>query len=382
MLFRSLLGACTGGSSFLPAFLIRKAGVRPTLALGTTIMAAGFSCLGVTHGPLVYFLGASLCGVGYQMMALIPGTYVLGAAFKHRGLPFGLYFTSASAGGVLGPLMALSVMKFFHNDWRLFWVTQAFAALVVGVICILMVGSPKWLAERAAQTDSAVADEAVSRKVSRVYRTAKNWTARQAVRTPQFYILLAAYFGHMLVGITISSFSVAHLSERGVSLKVAGVMLGVESLVGAAGRAIGGALGDIINPRYLLLFALGALMAGGLALSVAHGYVTLLAYAVGSGLGFGITALAVTLLLLNYYGRQHNLEIFSITCLIGVVSALGPVIAGAMRDATGGFSSAFQLYSILILVILTAVAFMRPPQLRAPSAARARLETHPIEDPA
>ena len=63
-------------------------------------MYAGFYCLSDTRGPLVYFVGAALCGVGYQIMAVIPGTHVLAAAFKHRGLPFGLYFTSGSAGGV------------------------------------------------------------------------------------------------------------------------------------------------------------------------------------------------------------------------------------------------------------------------------------------
>lgn len=358
----TLLGAATGASSFVPAFLIRKLGVRATLAAGTTVMAAGFGCLGVTHGPLIYFLGTTLCGVGYQSMALIPGTHVLAAAFKHRGLPFGLYFMSASAGGVAGPVMALSAMHVFHDAWRELWITQAVVMVVTGALCILLVGSPAWLARRAAQTDRDVAEEVAQPKPSRIYRTAADWTAKQAVRTPQFYVLLAAYFGHLFVGITIASFSVAHLTERGVSLKLAGVMLGVESLVGTAGRALGGALGDLIDPRWLLLFALLVLTVGSLSLSVAHSYLTLIVYAVGSGFGFGVTALAVTLLLLNYYGRTHNLEIFSLTCLIGAVSALGPVIGGMLRDGSGGFQSTFQLCAVVIGVIFLAATFMRPPR--------------------
>ena len=286
--------------------------------------------------------------------------------------------------------MALWIMHMFSDQWRLFWMTQAGAAVLVGAICILLVGPPQWLARRAAQTDRDVAEEVAAPRSSGVYRTAMAWTARQAVRTPQFYVLLAAYFGHMLVGITISSFSVAHLTERGVSLKLAGVMLGVESLVGAIGRAVGGALGDVIDPRYLLMFALAALSVGGAALSVAHGYGMLVVYALGSGLGFGMTALSVTMLLLNYYGRKHNLEIFSLTCLIGAVSALGPVIAGAMRDSTGGFSLSFQIYSVVIAAILIAVTFMRAPSRLAEGdqdaaytgLASSRLDTRPIQDPA
>jgi len=377
----TLLGAATGASSFLPAFLIRKVGVRATLALGTTVMALGFVCLGATRTPVVYFLGAALCGIGFQTMALIPGTHVLAMVFRKRGLPFGIYFAAASVGGIAGPVMALWIMRLFHDQWRLFWMLQAAAALVVGLICILLVGPPSWLARRAQQTDDGVAGEAARPRAANVYRTAVDWTARQAVRTPQFYVLLAAYFGHMLVGITISSFSIAHLTQRGVSLKLAGVMLSVESLVGVAGRAIGGALGDVIDPRYLLLVALAALGAGSAALSLAHGYGLLLVYAVGSGLGFGLTALSCTLLLLNYYGRGHNLEIFSRTCLIGTVSALGPVIAGVIRDRTGGFSSAFQLFAVVTAVILAAVAFMRPPSLRRASGAPGTVDAEPLLTP-
>jgi hypothetical protein len=61
----------------------------------------------------------------------------------------------------------------------------------------------------------------------------------------------------------------------------------------------------------------------------------MLLYAIGTGVGFGLTVLAVTVLLLNYYGRQSNLELFSLTCLVGAVSAGGPFIAGAMRDRLG-----------------------------------------------
>ena len=92
----TLLGAACGSSSLLPALLIRRFGVRVTLLAGTGVMAAGFMSLAVAHGILLYFLGTALCGVGYQMMALIPGTHVLAAIFRKRGLPFGIYFTSVS----------------------------------------------------------------------------------------------------------------------------------------------------------------------------------------------------------------------------------------------------------------------------------------------
>ena len=131
-----------------------------------------------------------------------------------------------------------------------------------------------------------------------------------------------------------------------------------------------------------MMAALASLAIGSAALSVARDYPMMLLYAIGSGIGFGLTLLTVTVLLLNYYGRKHNLEIFSITCLIGAVSALGPTIGGSLRDLTGSFTTTFQLFAGVIVLILIAVVFMRPPH-RAPSPEEsADLAAHLAQDPA
>ncbi|MBV9994702.1 MAG: MFS transporter [Caulobacteraceae bacterium] len=364
----TLLGAATGGSSFIPPILIRRLGVRATLVCGAAVMAAGFACLAETRSALVYFGGATLCGTGYQMLALIPGTHVLAALFPRRAFPFGIYFTSAAAGGVVGPLLAFGLTAVFHGDWRAFWLTQALVTLAVGGACAVLVGGRRWLAEASEKTDRALASETAAKR-SAVYRTPTDWSVAEALRTPQFYVLLAAYFGHLLIGATVAGVSVAHLSQRGVAEKVAVVMLSVEALMQGAGRSLGGLIGDRIDPKYLLMAALASLAAGSAALSIASDYPTMLVYAVGSGVGFGLTLLAVTVLLLNYYGRRHNLEIFSLTCLIGAVSALGPTIAGGLRDLTGSFSVAFQLFAGVIVLVLLAVAFMRPPRPARPREA-------------
>jgi MFS family permease len=363
----TLLGGATGLSSFLPSALIQRFGVRVALLCGTAVMAVGFLCLAVAPGVLVYFAGAALCGVGYQMLALIPGTHVLAAMFRHRALPFGVYFTSAALGGVAGPFMVFAVMRAFHDQWRVFWLAQMLGAIVVGLICAAITPRAAELAKDSQATDAALAEETRSPGRHRVYRTPVDWTPGAAFRTPQFYVLLAAYFGHLLIGATVASVSVAHLTQRGVATVTAGSLLSLEALMQMAGRTLGGLVGDLIDPRYLLIASLAFLAVGSAALSVARDYPTMLVYAVGSGLGFGLALLSVTVLLLNYYGRAHNLEIFSTTCLIGAVSALGPTIAGALRDATGSFGSTFQIFAVVIAIILAAALFMRPPRPAAAS---------------
>jgi MFS family permease len=369
----TLLGASCGLSSYLPAFLIRRIGVRGVLLCGAVVMSAGFLSLSAAHGLGLYFLGASLCGVAYQMMALIPGTHVLAAAFRRRALVFGIYFTSGSLGGVAGPLIALRALSVSGGDWRAFWRIQIAVALVTGLACAVLAGSSRWLKAVSNTTDGGSA----SGSNHQTGRGAASWTLRQALGSATFWVLLGAYFAHLLCGVAVASLSVAHLTEKGVSAGQAGAMLSLESLMGIVGRLLGGVLGDRLDPRYVLMAALLSLCVGAAALSVADTLPLMILYAVGSGLGFGLAALSVTVLLLDYFGREHNLEIFSATCLIGAVSALGPVIAGVIRDHTGGFGAAFQLYAAIAGMSLVAVAAMKPPQSRL-GGAGALLTTAPI----
>ena len=374
----TLLGALTGASSMLPAWLIRRFGVAFTVLFGGAVMVAGFLCLWATRSLLVYWTGAALCGVGYQSMALIPGTHVLGAVFRNRARAFGIYFTFGSLGGVAGPWMVFGILGMFPGQWRVFWMAMAVAAAVAGLLCALAVGSTRWLAQAGEETDHEIAEEDAKPVPHHIYRTQDDWTVKEALATPQFYILLAAFFGHLLCGVTVASLSVAHLTELGVAAGVAGAMLSFESLMQVLGRAGGGLLGDRIDPRHMLIFALASQVIGTAVLSVAHTYPMMVIYAIGTGLGFGMTVLAVTVLLLNYYGRQHNLEIFSLTCLIGAVSALGPLIGGVMRDHLGSFAPTFQLFAAVIFVVFVATLFMRPPQKRpATKSAAAEDETTP-----
>src|SRR5271156_2863121 len=73
----TLMAAACGSSSLLPAMLIRRFGVRATLLVGAAVMALGFFVLASAQGALALFTGAVMCGVGFQMMALIPATQVL-----------------------------------------------------------------------------------------------------------------------------------------------------------------------------------------------------------------------------------------------------------------------------------------------------------------
>lgn len=353
----TLMGAATGASSWFPAALIRRFGLRTTLAAGSAVMVAGL--LGFAHAESVaaYLIGALLCGVGFQMMALIPGTHALNLLFERKAMPFGLYFTLGSLGSVVGPLMAEHLSGAEGADWRQYWIIQAVLAAVAGLAGVLAVGRVRQ-ADRPAASEQQAAAPAPAKA---------DFTVAQALRTPQFYVLLAAYFTHLLAASVAASISVAHLTEKGVAAATAGLLMSLEGLITTCARLGGGLIADKVSAKLLLVVGQGALAVGCVALGHGQGIGAQMLYAFGIGLGFGLTVLAVTLLLLDYFGPRNNLELFALTCLVGAVSAVGSLAAGLVRDHFGGFAPALYGMGAMIAVVTVACAAMRPP--RPPTAA-------------
>lgn len=79
----------------------------------------------------------------------------------------------------------------------------------------------------------------------------------------------------------------------------------------------------------------------------------------------GKTFFASTILLLDYFGRSPNLELFSIVNLISTVGSVGPAFGGYVADRTGSFVPAFAILAGLVFLVLLAVLWMKPPHRMA-----------------
>ena len=342
----SLLGVAAGITATIPASLIRRFGVRATLVAGSLTMASAFACLALTHGLALYFIGCLLMGLGFTLLATVPGTYLLARLFANPSFAFGLYFTVGGLGGVAGPVLYLWVASLTAN-WRAYWLVALLIVAAAGLLSAVLVDVRTDVRDR---TDNG----------SDI--TSAPWSAKAALRTPQFAILAAAYSIFLFVGITVNAVSVAHLMSRGVAAAMAGGMMSVEALINAGARLLGGVLVRWIDAKTLLLLALAMSIAGLVALSAARELPLMLVYATGVGIGYGLTFFASTILLLDYFGRAPNLELFAAINLISTVGAGGPAFAGFVADRTGSFVPAFTILEVLLLMVLIAVAFMHRPR--------------------
>jgi MFS family permease len=346
----TLLGFFCGITSAVPARLIRRFGVRTNLLIGCVVMALALLCLAESHGLLLYFLGASLAGLGFTLLDSVPGTYLLSRLFARPSLPFGLFFTIGGLGGVAGPLIYAQVIG-ASGDWRSYWLWIGAAVVLIGVAAAFGVDS---------STDVGAAGE-VDPNIS-----AEDWTMRDALKTRQFWIIAAAYVAFLFGGITANSVSVAHLTQHGVAPVIAGSLMSVEALINSLARLAGGILTRYVSARALLAAALISLAIGLVALAVARDLPMMLVYAAGIGIGLGLSTFAATILLLDYYGRGPYLELFSAVNLIGTAGAVAPTLAGFTRDQTGAFTPFFIGLAVVVVLVMFTVLLMRSPRRSTP----------------
>jgi cyanate permease len=342
----TLLAVFCGITATVPAALIRRFGVRATLLTGTLVMALAFVGLAHVHGLWLYFLSASLAGLGFTLLDTVPGTYLLTRLFARPSFAFGLYFTVGGIGGAAGPILYFLVTG-TGGGWRTYW-------LVMGALIILCAVLAAFLVD--AHTDVG----AVQEKDPAISTTA--WTWGHAMRTHQFWIIAIAFLAFLFCGITANATSVAHLTQHGVSIVLAGSMLSISALLNAGARLVGGFVTRFISARLLLAAALALMVVGLVALSHARGLPLMLVYAAGIGIGYGLTFLASTILLLDYFGRAPNLELYSAVNLISTIGAMAPALAGVTRDTTGTFSPFYLTLAGAVALVMIAVLVMRPPQ--------------------
>ena len=354
----SLLALMVGLAGTLPAWTIRRFGIKATYITGSAVMACGFILIAAGTGLYRYWAGAGLLGVGFALCATVPGIHLINDWLPdRRSSAIGLYMTLGGLGAVAGP-PAVTLIVSHTDSWRVHWWVMTAAILV------LMLLATGFIRNRAAEDDKtgngdAPAEERTSGKV---FRTKTDWRYRDALRTPQYYVIVAALTLTLFCTLTMNSWAFTHLGMLGISTALATLALSADGLVNALSRALGGVLATRIDPKWLLVAALIGEMVGMLALSVADNPAMLFIFAVGEGFGFGVCFLATALLLLNYFGEKDNPELLGTMNFLTTAAMVGPVLAGYIAGKAGGFSMVFQLNAALLLIIILVVAGMKPPE--------------------
>jgi MFS family permease len=158
--------------------------------------------------------------------------------------------------------------------------------------------------------------------------------------------------------ITVSSVTPSHFAHLGWSARFAGEILGLQGLVGTVATGVSGWLTEKVEPRLMLGGALIAEAAGMGLLGFPEGAWTMAAFAAVFGIGWSVSCLAVTVLLVRLFGNRGGTAALATIFTFAGAAALGPSAAGMVADSTGSFSLALGGLGLLLLPVAGAAFLM------------------------
>jgi predicted MFS family arabinose efflux permease len=233
------------------------------------------------------------------------------------------------------------------DHWRLYWVLCAAGVVICSTLVAALAGDVRGKSEEAAVAETA---------------NAPTWRTRDAMRTRAFIIIALALTVAYFCGVTVSTWSVAHLQKLGHGPAFAVGMLSLYALANALSRAAGGIAVKAVSAKFLLIAALIGNVAGMTALAFATTRETAIAFAIFDGFAFGMALFATTALIIDYFGLKNSPALLGAVNLAATAAMAGPTIAGWGADKTGGFAPIFLVYAVGALLAAIAVAAMKRPQ--------------------
>ncbi|MBI5604747.1 MAG: MFS transporter, partial [Deltaproteobacteria bacterium] len=284
---------------------------------------------------------------------------------RKRSLAMGLLFASGGVGGfVLPPLISriISVL-----GWRWAWVWLAGSHLLLTVILggILIRNRPEDLGQHPDGISEGLGAPGMGHPAPdrKVYQTLRNWSVKEAFRTPALWMLMALFSIILYVTSLLTTHQVAYLQDLNFSPLVSATALGLMIGMSIVGRLAGGILGMRIESRYLAAFFLAGMGLGVLALMNARGMIFIGLYSILTGIGFGGMIVLVPTFIGAYFGRTNYSRIIGWTIpVVTVISAGSPVLAGFLRDATGSYFLPLTLAAVFCFAGIPIALLARPPQ--------------------
>ena len=350
----TFLGLACGLSSPLPTLSIKWIGGRATLCLGAVLLVLGFLLASVSDSLALFYLAMVFLGVGYSLAGNVPSIYLI-AGWYARGSArmIGFYFMLGALGAAFGPPIVEALVS-GSGGWRGYWRTMALAAALIGIVCLALV--------REARVPSAAPADGPAENFDAAEETGREeWSPRQAILTPQFLLVSAAMAATMACVTTNSSVAVTHLVKLGATPTSAALVLSAIAVTATVVKGVAGRLCENIAPPYLLATGLVLQAVGSILLAVADTAPLQYASALTFGTGWGLSYVAATVVLLDYFGLTTGSKILSIVWLLTTVAAAGPLVAGMIADHYGTFAPIFDLYAGMLLILAVPIFMMREP---------------------
>ncbi|HEY1371342.1 MAG TPA: MFS transporter [Candidatus Binatia bacterium] len=332
--------------------LLDRYGPRLVLSAGALVMAAGFVVSGLARGVLEFYLGMGvLVGIGFAPLTMTSqATFLSNWFVRRRGMAIG----AAAAGigfGILA-VVPLTQRLVAAYGWRN-------AYFILAAILVFVVAPLNYFFQRRTPQEMGLeADFGLASAAPGTHRAgAGGPTLREALKNWRFWIFSVGVLAGAIPLHLVLIHQVAAVNDAGFSREVAALALGLIGLFTAPSMVIMGFIADRIGSRRAYALGSASLIAGMLLLMMlghaAGAPRTWLLYGFPPFIAFGFSSrqsLYPTMAADLFHGKSFGAIIGAVALFIGAGAGIGPWLGGVLHDRGGNYDTALALASALALV--------------------------------
>ena len=322
-----------------------KFGPQGMIRAGVVLFGLGFillstidTLLGFYGAFIVIAFGSSLCGFFPLNVAIIHWFE------KKRARALSTVSLGLALGGLFVPLVAWSLVTF---GWRATAFASGVLTIVVGFpLARLFRHRPEDHGETVDGLPPAPPPEPGT---AAVLPPASEFTLREALRTPAFWLLSLGHAFALLVVYAVSVHAITHMKESlGYTVAEGALVITLLTVAQIAGILLGWAIGDRFEKRRVAALCMLMHAAGLLMLTYATGWVMLAAFALLHGGGWGLRGPFMQAIRADYFGRRAIGMILGLSAMIIVIGQIGgPLIAGGPAGSAGDYRAGFTVIAVL-----------------------------------
>lgn len=333
----------------MQGWLIDKFGPRLSLRVGVILFGLGFIAFSQIDTLVGFYLAYLCIAVGASLGGYFPFTVVIVNWFEKKR---SRALSTMQTGGAIGGLLVVGV-AFALETWG--WRSTA---LVSGIL-IMATGLPLVQVARGKPEDmglqadgeplDAEGDAGASGPLVRPNRDAGDFTLKEAMRTPAFWLISLGHGSALLIVSAVNVHLILHLEEDlGYSLALASLAVAVIQAAQIGGTLLGGFIGDIYDKRKLAFICMVAHTVGLLLVAFAANALMVFSFAVLHGAAWGLRGPLMGAIRADYFGRTSYGAILGTSSLITMFgSVIGPIVAGYLADRTDSYELGFTILAVL-----------------------------------
>jgi MFS family permease len=331
---------------------------RRYMLVGTVLLALSLAAVGHVRSLWQLYLVYPAMAAGFALAANVPTNTILTRWWiTRRGQAMAVAFSFISLGGAVFAPLGRRLLDHGGLELAAPVLGGIVAAVALPVIAFVLVSAPE---------DLGLEPDGVHRPhaVTTMGDQRRAWGRGEAARTGAFWAILVGFMLVLVCQIGFLTHQVAFLETR-FSPTTAAFAVSVTALGSAVARLVVGVFADRVDKRHLtvgLVLAQAAAVGG---LQVTEGHVASFALVLVFGFTMGNIFMMQALLVGEIYGITSFATVYGMTAAAGqTASGLGPVLVGALEQASGGYRLPF-----LVTTALTVVGAAVLSRAKAPPAA-------------